>query len=192
MKKDLGVIPAVFPLPVLMIGTYDKDGVPDVMNAAWGTVCDMDKIALCLGAHKTTENIAQTGAFTVAIADARHVREADYFGITSACKTPDKFARSGLTAVRSKHVNAPIVEVFPLTMECTLLEEVRTDNLHMFVGKIVNVTADDSVLDDRGKVDAAKLGAIAFDQFGRSYRTMGEQIAGAWKAGVPLTETWAK
>ena len=186
MKKDLGAIPAVFPMPVLMIGTYDKDGVPDVMNAAWGTVCDMDKVALCLGAHKTTENIAETGAFTVAIADAAHVKEADYFGIASAGKTPDKFARSGMTAVRSAHVNAPVVAEFPLTMECTLLEEVRTESLEMIVGKIVNVVADERVLDADGKVDAEKLGAIAFDQFGRSYMTMGGKIAGAWKAGVPL------
>ena len=186
MKKDLGVIPAVFPLPVLMIGTYDEDGVPDVMNAAWGTVCDMDKIAVCLGAHKTTENIAKTRAFTVALADAQHVKEADYFGIASARKTADKFARSGMTAVRSANVNAPIVEEFPLTMECELLEEVRTDNLHMLVGRIVNVVADERVLDENGKVDASKLGAIAFDQFGKSYRIVGDRVAGAWDAGVPL------
>ena len=188
MKKDLGVVPAVFPLPVLMIGTYDENDVPDVMNAAWGTVCDMDKIALCLGAHKTTQNIAKTGAFTVALADAAHAAEADYFGIASAGKTPDKFARSGMTAVKSANVNAPIVEEFPLTMECTLLEEVHTDALHMLVGKIVNVVADETVLDETGKVDAGKLHAIAFDQFGRSYRAMGETVAGAWKVGVPLTK----
>ena len=188
MKKSIGVIPAVFPLPVLMIGTYDRNGVPDVMNAAWGTVCGMDKVALCLGAHQTTKNIAETGAFTVAIADAAHVREADYFGIVSAGKTADKFVRSGMTAVRSANVNAPIVEEFPLTMECTLLEEVHTDHLEMIVGKIVNVVADESVLDGNGRIDAQKLGAIAFDQFGRSYITMREKIAGAWKAGVPLTQ----
>lgn len=186
MKKDLGVVPAVFPMPVLMIGTYDENGVPDVMNAAWGTVCDMDKIALCLGAHKTTENIAKTGAFTVAIADAQHVKEADFFGIASAGKMPDKFARSGMTAVKSTHVNAPIVEEFPLTMECELLEEVRTDSLEMIVGRIVNVAADERVLDGQGKVDAAKLGAIAFDQFSRRYMTMGKKIADAWKAGILL------
>jgi flavin reductase (DIM6/NTAB) family NADH-FMN oxidoreductase RutF len=98
----------------------------------------------------------------------------------------DKFARSGMTAVKSSRVNAPIVEEFPLTMECTLLEEVRTDSLHMIVGKIVNVVADETVLDENGKIDAAKLHAIAFDQFGRSYMTMGDKIAGAWQAGVPL------
>lgn len=188
MKKNLGVIPAVFPMPVLMIGTYDKDGVPDVMNAAWGTVCDMDKVALCLGEHQTTKNIAETGAFTVAVADAAHVKEADFFGIASAGKTADKFARSGLTAVRSANVNAPVVAEFPLTMECTLLEAVRTDTLEMIVGKIVNVVADARVLDEKGKVDARKLGAIAFDQFGRSYMTMGDKLAGAWEAGVPLLQ----
>ncbi len=188
MKKDLGVVPAVFPMPVLMIGTYDADGVPDVMNAAWGTICDMDKVALCLGEHQTTKNIAQTGAFTVAIADAAHVKEADFFGIASAGKMADKFARSGMTAVKSTRVNAPIVEEFPLTMECTLLEQVRTESVEMVIGKIVNVVADECVLDEKGKVDAEKLGAISFDQFGKNYLTMGAKIAGAWKAGVPLMQ----
>lgn len=186
MKKDLGVVPAICPLPVLMIGTYDENGVPDVMNAAWGTMCGMDKVAVCLGSHKTTDNIAQTGAFTVALADAQHVREADFFGIASGRKTPDKFSRSGMTAAKSARVNAPIVEEFPLTMECTLLEEVRTQSLHMFVGRIVNVVADEAVLDENGKVDAAKLGAIAFEQFSSGYRTLGDRIAGAWDVGAPL------
>ena len=186
MKKDLGVIPAVYPLPVLLIGSYDENGVPDVMNAAWGTVCDMDKIALCIEGHKTNENIAETGAFTVALADAAHIKEADYFGIASAGKTPDKFARTGLTAVKSARVNAPVIEEFPLTMECEFIEEVETENLHMTVGRIVNVLADEAVLDEKGNVDAAKLNALVYDHFGKCYRVTGERTGGAWNAGKDL------
>ena len=186
MKKDIGVIPAVYPLPVLMIGTYDENGVPDVMNAAWGTVCDMDKIALCIEGHKTNENIAKTKAFTVALADAAHIKAADYFGIASAKKTPDKFARTGLTAVKSARVNAPVIEEFPLTMECKLVEEVETENLQMTVGRIVNVLADEAVLDEAGNVDAAKLNALLYDHFGKCYRVTGERAGGAWNAGKDL------
>ena len=183
MKKDLGVLPAIYPMPVLMIASYDENGTVDVMNAAWGTVCDMDKIALCIGGHQTNRNIEKTKAFTVALADAAHVAEADFFGIASAGKMADKFARTGMTAIKSDRVNAPIGEDFPVTM---LLEEVRTDNLHMVVGKIVNVVADEAVLDEKGNVDVSKLNAISFDQFGRGYYATGERVAGAWKAGKDL------
>lgn len=183
MKKELGVMPAVFPLPVLMIGTYDENGTPDVMNAAWGTVCGMQEIVVCLGEHKTTENLRRTGAFTVAIADAAHVKEADFFGIASAAKMADKFARTGMTAVESKHVHAPVIEEFPLTMECELAEIVRTEHFHGVIGKIVGVVADEGVLTAEGKVDASRLNAILFDQFGRDYYTVGEPIAKAWNAG---------
>ena len=184
MKKDLDAKAAVFPLPVLMIGTYDENGVADVMNAAWGTTCGADKVAVCLGEHKTTENIRKTKAFTIAIADAAHAGEADYFGIASAGKTPDKFARSGLTAVEGKAVHAPVVQEFPLTMECEFVEDVRTENFHAIIGKVVNVVADESILNEDGSPDAAKLNAILFDCFGRSYFTIGERIAGAWDAGM--------
>ena len=186
MKKDLGVLPAIYPMPVLMIASYDENGAVDVMNAAWGTVCDMDKIALCIGGHQTNRNIEKTKAFTVALADAAHVAEADFFGIASAGKMADKFARTGMTAIKSSRVNAPIVEEFPVTMECELLEEVRTDSLHMVVGKIVNVVADEAVLDEKGNVDVSKLNAISFDQFGRDYYATGERVAGAWNAGKDL------
>ncbi|MBR1811395.1 MAG: flavin reductase family protein [Clostridia bacterium] len=186
MRKDLGAIPAVYPMPVLMIASYDENGTVDVMNAAWGTICGMDKIALCIGGHKTNANIEKTKAFTVALADAAHLKEADFFGIASAGKMADKFERTGMTATKSERVNAPIIEEFPVTMECELLEDVRTDSLHMVVGKIVNVTADEKVLDEKGNVDVEKLDAIIFDQFGRSYFTTGEKLAGAWNAGMEL------
>lgn len=186
MRKDLGVFPAVFPMPVLMIATYGEDGTVDVMNAAWGTACGMDKVALCISGHQTNRNILRTKAFTVAIADAAHTAEADFFGIASAEKMKDKFARTGMTATKSKWVDAPIVEEFPITMECEYVETVNTEGVQCVVGRIVNVTAKEEVLDAKGKVDASKLDAILFDQFGRKYFRIGEETGGAWKAGVPL------
>ena len=183
MRKDLGVFPAVFPMPVLMIATYGEDGTVDLMNAAWGTACGMDKVALCIYGHETNKNIDRTKAFTVAIADAAHMAEADYFGIASAGKVKDKFARTGLTATKSAWVNAPVIEEFPVTMECEYVETVNTEGVTCVVGRIVNVTAREEVLNERGKIDASKLDAILFDQFGNKYFRIGEEAGGAWKAG---------
>ena len=187
MKKDLGKVPAVFPMPVLMIATYGEDGTVDVMNAAWGMISDMDKITLFIDEdHKTTKNIRALGAFTVSLADRAHMAEADYFGMASGNDTPDKFARTGLTAVKSGRVNAPIVEEFPVCMECELLEIVETENLHAVVGRIVNVSADQAVLASDGKIDPAKLDALIFDQFRSGYYVPGEHVGQAWDAGSGL------
>lgn len=189
MKKDLGIIPAVYPMPVLMVAAYDEKGNVNVMNAAWGMICDMDKIALFIGKdHKTTKNILLSKAFTVSIADRSHMDVADYFGIATGNKTPDKFERTGYHSVRSSHVAAPIVEEFPLVMECELAEEVNTENMHCIVGKIVNVAAEESVLAENGKVDPVKLNALIFDQFQNGYYFSGEQVGKAWNAGAALAK----
>ena len=187
MFKDLGSLPASFPMPVLMVGTYNENDTPNVMNVAWGGVCGIDKIALNLAAdRKTLANIQARKAFTVALADEAHIKEADFFGIASGNKMPDKFARSGLTAKKSANVDAPVIQEFPLTMECRL-EEVRECFGEMrVVGTIVNVLADEKVLDEKGKVDAGTLNAVMFDQFRMSYYAVGEQIAKAWNAGAGL------
>ncbi len=187
MKKDLGKLPAIYPMPVLMIATYDENGKVDVMNAAWGMMCDMDKLALCISEpHKTTKNIRKLGAFTVALADAAHVKEADYFGIASGNNTPDKFERTGLTAVKSEFVNAPVIEEFPVTMECELLEIVTTDHFHSVIGKIVNVKADEEVLDENEKINPLKTNALIFDQFQSGYYVTGEKAGQAWSSGKDL------
>ncbi len=187
MKKDLGVQQAVYPMPVLMIATYDENGKVDVMNAAWGNICDPDKIALFIGeAHKTTKNIRALKAFTVSLADAAHLDEADFFGIASGNNMEDKFERTGFTARKSERVNAPVIEEFPLVMECELAEIVETENLHAVVGKILNVAAEESVLDENGKVDPAKLNAFAFDNFRSGYYALGEKIGQAWDNGKKL------
>lgn len=187
MRKDLGVQPAVFPMPVLMVAAYDEAGVVNVMNAAWGMVCDMDKIALFIDEdHKTTKNIRAVKAFTVSIADRAHMAEADFFGIATGNKMPDKFARTGLHAEKSAHVNAPIIAEFPVALECELAEIVDTENIHAVVGKIVNVSADEKVLSEDGKVDPAKLDALIFDQFQHGYYVAGEKAGIAWNAGKDL------
>ena len=174
-------------MPVLMVGTYGEDGKVNVMNVAWGGICGMDKIALNLAPdRKTLANIKARKAFTVALADVAHIKEADFFGIASGNKMPDKFERSGLHAVKSPNVDAPIIEEFPLTMECRL-EEIRECFGEMrVVGTIVNVSADEGVLDEKGKVDASKLNAVMFDQFRNGYYSVGEKVAQAWNAGAGL------
>ena len=140
MRKNLGSCAAIFPMPVLMIGTYDKEGKVDVMNAAWGMMADMNKVALNLTeSHKTVKNIKETGYFTIGLADVSHIKQADYVGIVSGNNVLDKFEKSGLTAVKSEFVNAPIIEEFPVTMECKFIEYQDSENGVGVIGEIVNV-----------------------------------------------------
>ena len=184
MRKDLGVVPAVYPMPVLMVAAYDENGVANVMNAAWGMICGMDKIALFIDdEHKTTQNIRKVKAFSVSIADKEHMDVADFFGIATGNKMADKFKNSGYRATKSSKVNAPIIDEFPLCMECELAEIVETENMFAVVGKIVNVNADEKVLSDNGKVDPLKLNALIFDQFQSGYYVTGEKVGQAWNAG---------
>ncbi len=189
MKKDLGVIPAVFPMPVLMIATYDEEGQVNVMNAAWGMISDYTQIALFLGTdHKTTANIRKLKAFTVSIADRDHVTEADYFGIVSGNDVKDKFERAHLHAVKSTCCNAPVIEEFPVVMECELAAEIEVENMYAIVGNILNVQAEESVLNEKEKVDPQKLNALIFDQFQAGYYTVGEKVGQAWSSGRALIE----
>lgn len=187
MLKDLGVKPYTFPMPVLMIATYGEDGKPDVMNMAWGGVCAENMVALNIDEdHKTSENIKKRGAFTLSIADVPHIKEADFFGIATGNKMADKFERSGLHAVRSAHVDAPVVEEFPLTLECKVAEIQHTSYGFRVLGEIVNVLADEKVLDEKGKVMPEKLGAFLFDQFRGGYYAVGEKVGQAWQTGAEL------
>ena len=187
MKKDLGILPAVFPMPVLMIGTYDENGKPDVMNAAWGIVCDNDKIALFLSEdHKTVKNFMATKAFTVSIADKDHVEAADYFGIASGNDTEDKFERTGLHQKKSSYVNAPVIEEFPVVMECELADTIEKDGFFCVVGKIVNTAAEEKILSSDGKINPEKINALLFDTFRNGYYTVGEKAGTAWDSGVGL------
>ncbi len=187
MKKDMGVIPAVYPMPVLMVAAYDANEKVNVMNAAWGQICDDDKIILFIGEGKRTWlNIKESKAFTVALADKAHMDAADFFGIASGNKIDDKFERTGYHAVRSDKVHAPVIEEFPVAMECELLEFLETEFVSGIVGKIVNVKADENVLGKNGKIDPAKLDALIFDQFQHGYYVTGEKVGQAWNAGAGL------
>lgn len=161
MKKELGVHPYLFPMPVLMIATYGENGKVDVMNMAWGGICGENMVSLNIEEeHKTTENIKKRGAFTLSIADIPHLEAADFFGIASGNKMDDKFERSGLTEVKSEKVDAPIVQEFPLTLECKVVEDKMEVYGHHVIGEIVGVLAEESVLDEKGKVDPTKLNAF--------------------------------
>ena len=189
MKKNLGVVQAVYPMPVLMVAAYDETGRVNVMNAAWGMICAMDKIALFIDEdHKTTQNLLKTKAFTVSLADREHMDAADFFGIASGNTMDDKFERTGYHAVKSEYVNAPVVEEFPVVMECALAEVINTENIYAIVGRIVNVAAEETVLDEKGKVDPEKLNALIFDQFRHGYYVSGEQVGKAWNAGAALVK----
>ena len=183
-KKDLGVKPYLFPMPVLMIATYCEDGSVDVMNMAWGGICGNNKVALNITeSHKTSKNIKERGAFTISVADIPHLEESDYFGTASANRVKDKFEKSGMRAVKSERVDAPIIEEYPITLECKVSKIYNDDEGFRVVGEIVNVLADEEVLDSNGKVDPTKLNAFVFDQFQNGYYAIGEKVGEAWNSG---------
>ena len=189
MRKDFGAKPYLFPMPVLMIATYGENDEVDVMNMAWGGICDSDKVSLNITeGHKTSANIKARGAFTISVADADHVVAADYLGIASANKVPDKFERSGLTATKSPNVDAPIVEEWPVTLECEVIELHRCEWGFRVVGRIVNASAREDVLGDDGKPDVSKMNAICFDQYGSGYYAVGQRVADAFSCGRELAE----
>lgn len=189
MKINLGVKPYLFPMPVLMIATYGEDDRVNVMNMAWGGICDDNKVALNISdTHKTAANLRARRAFTISVADIDHLEAADYFGMVSGNKVPDKFERSGLHAVPSERVDAPVVTEFPLTIECRVVDMKTTDGTMRAVGEIVNVMVEDTALDERGRVDPLKLNAFLFDAFQSGYYAIGEKVGQAWKSGAEISK----
>ena len=173
-------------MPVLMVAAYNEDGTVNVMNAAWGTMQERGNVALKLSAgHKTVKNIKARGAFTVSIADAAHVVEADFFGVASGNDMADKFERSGLTASKAETVDAPVINEFPLCLECEFIEYQENEYGVGVIGKVVNVTADERVLKD-GKVDISLVDAIAFDPYTHGYYRVAERVGEAFKDGLKL------
>lgn len=181
-KIDFGAKPMLFPMPVFIIGTYDADGVPDAMAAAWGGITDTNEISIAMAAeHKTAVNLVQTGAFTVSMATVDMVTACDYVGIESANKVADKFARAGFHATKSKLVNAPLIDELPMALEC----KVKSYEHEVLVGEIVNVSADESILTD-GKIDPAKLKPLTFDGVNHKYIALGNVVAAAFAEGKKL------
>lgn len=186
MRKKLKLTEGIYPMPVLMVATYNDDGSVNVMNAAWGTMQERGTVALNLTeSHKTVSNIKARGAFTVSIADAAHVAEADYFGVVSGNDEPHKFEKSGLTAEKAETVDAPVILEFPLCLECEFVE--YQDNAYGVgvIGKVVNITADESVMAG-DKVDISLVNAIAFDPYTHGYYKVSERVGEAFRDGLKL------
>jgi len=185
MKKEFGVKPYLFPMPTYMIGTYNEDESVDVMMMAWGGICAEDMVALNLEEdHKTVANILARGAFTVSMADAAHVAECDYVGIESANKVPDKLAKAGFHTEKAEFVDAPVILELPMAVECRLVSYDKESC--RLVGEIVNVSADEKILDENGKIDPAKLEPIVFDPVNNAYLKLGEKVGNAFKDGMKL------
>lgn len=186
MRRELNITEGIFPMPVLMIATYNEDGSVNVMNAAWGTMQERDMVALNLTeSHKTVKNIKARGAFTVSIADAGHVTEADYFGVESGNRTTDKFKNSGLTASKSKVVDAPVINEFPLCLECRFVEYQTNKYGCGVIGKVIKVTADEKVMEG-DKLNMSLVNAIAFDPYTHGYYKVTERVGEAFKDGSTL------
>jgi flavin reductase (DIM6/NTAB) family NADH-FMN oxidoreductase RutF len=184
MRTDFGAKALLFPMPVLIIGTYDKNGNPDAMNAAWGGISDDTQISICLSpSHKTVENLKLKGAFTVSVGDAKHVTECDYVGLVSGHKVEDKFSKAGFHAVKSQKVDAPLIEELPFALECKVIS--YDDETCRLVGEIVNVCADESVLTD-GKIDIGKLQPIIYNPAVHTYHAIGEKVGNAFSDGKKI------
>ena len=184
MRKDFGSKTWLYPMPVLIVAAYDSEGKPNAMTAAWGGIYTDDKVGICISeGHKTTRNILASKAFTVSMATAKEVAACDYIGITSGNKVPDKLERAGFHTVPSKHVNAPVIEELPMTMECEFVSYDEESNF--LVGRIINISADESILTDE-RIDIDKLQPISYDPVSNSYRAIGEKAGNAFSDGKQL------
>ena len=183
-RKNFGSKPLSYPQPVWIIATYDENGTPDAMNAAWGGISESDEVTICLSTdHRTCKNFMKTGAFTISMADAPHVAGCDYVGIVSGNDVEDKFARAGFTATKSELVNAPIINELAVCLECKVRK--FDPDTGMLQGEIVNVSVDEACLTN-GKVDITKVQPIAIDPFNGTYHVLGEQVGKAWNSGKEL------
>lgn len=182
MRKDLKINPMVYPQPVIMLATYNEDGSVDVMNAAWGGAADTDYIMVSLTpTHATVLNFKRTKGVTISLPTAKLIAEADYFGMDSSLRVKDKFERTGLHAHKAETVNAPVIEEFPLSMEC---EFDSVDDFGIYFFKIKKITADESVLDEKGNLDLAKCDGVLFDVASGKYYRIGEYLAKAFSIGA--------
>ena len=186
MKIQIKTTEAIFPMPVLLISTFNEDGSVNVMNAAWGTMLDRDMVALNLTeTHKTVQNIKARKGFVVHIADAKHVVEADYFGVVSGNKEPDKFAKSGMTYTKSDLVDAPVINELPIAMECEFIEYQSDDTGLGVIGKVLRTSVEEANMKD-GKVDIDSVEAISFDPYTHGYYKVSGRVGEAFKDGLKI------
>lgn len=183
MRKNFQNI-GFYPQPVLVIGTYDENGTPDAMNVGWGGLVGSVYVELNISeGHKTTANLRKKGAFTVSFADQAHLVEADYVGLISGNTTPDKIIRAGLHPLKSEFVDAPLFAEFPLTLECEVAEITDGPGGLRVIGRVVNMSADESILGEDGLVDADKANFLAYDRVRRVYRLLGGVVGQAYHDG---------
>lgn len=187
MRKNFGSKTWMYPMPVLIVAAYDENGCPNAMNAAWGGIFTDNMIGICLAnEHKTTQNILNTKAFTVSMGTAEQVVACDYVGLVSGKAEPNKVEKAGFHVVKSDCVNAPLIEELPMTLECEL-ESYDPETCYM-VGKIVNVSADERILDAEGKIDVQELSPITFDPIHHCYLKVGEKVGQAFSEGKVLKD----
>lgn len=185
--KSFGSKPWLVPQPVLIIGTYDKDGKPNAMNAAWGGTWDMHEIVISLGSHQTTDNLAVNGDFTVAFATTETLVAADYVGLASGRKTPDKMKRAGWTEEKAPTVNAPVFKEFPMTMECRVKQKIDESNTgYYLVAEVVNVLCDEKYVGTDGQPDIRRMNIITYDPIGHNYIELGKTVGRAFADGNKL------
>ena len=192
-RKNFNDVAVITPQPAIMIATYDEKENPDVMMAAWGGQCGPKHICFNLSAHKTTENIRLKKAFTVSFATKGDIVQSDYFGIVSANDVPDKVKKAGFTVTKSPNVDAPIVNEYKLTLECKVVKMEEDDKGGArVVGEVINMSADESILDAEGKIDLGKLQPVIFDSSKNTYRVVGEKVGDAWDSGKAIQEAEVK
>ena len=185
MRKNFGSKTWLYPMPVLIVAAYDENGKPNVMNAAWGGIYSDNMVGICLSeGHKTTLNILKTKAFTVSVGTAYQLTACDYVGLVSGNKEPDKFTKAGFHATKSEFVNAPIIDELPMALECELVSYDMESNF--MVGKIVNVSADERIVDEGGKINVARLQPVIYDPCNHDYLAIGNNVGKAFSEGNKL------
>ena len=184
MRKNFGQQTWLYPMPVLIVAAYDENGNANAMNAAWGGIYDTKKVMICLDeSHKTTQNIKIKKALTISVADANHVKECDYLGIVSGNEVANKIEKAGFTVEKSSFVDAPVIKELPMTLECKLI---KFDDNGNIIADIVNVSADETILNDKGKIDPLKLQPISYDSVGHKYLKVSEVVGNAFEDGKTI------
>ncbi len=185
MRKNFGAKPMLYPMPVLIIGTYDENGVPNAMNAAWGGISEENEISICVSDdHKTAKNVVAKGAFTVSVADAQNVVAADYVGVVSGNSEPNKIEKAGWHTTKSEFVDAPLFDELPMALECKLKS--YDEESCRLVGEIVNVCVDERILNENGKIDLSKFRPITYDTVNKKYLALGEVVGNAFCDGLKI------